>query len=210
MRIPSSFVRARFAVVYAFVCTSTLFILVSSCASFSEKRVTIRSIPDSAEVYSSGGKVLGKTPLVLEGQKLDEATRGGRLDVLVHAPKYAERQITFDVLGEDTHEVRLRALDANYFSQRIMEDYGVAANELVRRLLTAQGLAFAGKLPEAEKELLLVEAQYPNLAALYVLKSDIERLRGNEEKARAYLLRARTVDPRDPVATRLLGTEGKK
>jgi tetratricopeptide (TPR) repeat protein len=191
------------------VLAATALVLIASCAGLGERRITLRTVPDGAEVITAGGKVLGKTPLLLEGDKLVEAIVDGRLDVTLRAPRYVERQIAFDISGDDVHDVRLRPLDEAYFAQRLMEDFGRQANELVRHLMLAQGLAFAGRLQDAERELNEIEKRFPNLAPIYVLRADIERLRGNMSKARAYLLRAKSVDPNDPVVARLLSAEGK-
>lgn len=207
MRVRLPFLRG---VLGGLMASAFVLFLASRCAGLGERRITVRTVPDGAEVITAGGKSLGKTPLLLEGDKLVEAIVDGRLDVTLRAPRYVERQIAFDISGDDVHDVRLRPLDESYFSQRVMEDFGRQANDLVRHLMLAQGLAFAGRLQDAEKELNDIEKKFPNLAPIYVLRADIERLRGNMGKARSYLLRAKSVDPTDPVAARLLSAEGKK
>ena len=175
-----------------------------SC-SIARTKVEVRSEPSGAEVSSLSGEVLGSTPLVISGDTLQKVSQDGKFFAIVSAPGHLGSQIVFDMHGEDVHQVKLRPLDSNYFTQNLLKNYQKQANEMARSLLQIQGLIAVKKLEEAERAIQDFQKLYPNIAASYVLLGNIELIRGNRGKAHGYLLRAQSIDPEDPVIARLVG-----
>jgi tetratricopeptide (TPR) repeat protein len=180
--------------------------LLPACGGFSRVRLELKSEPSGAEISTLQGEKLGSTPLTLQDQSLEKAVRDGRLMVTLSAPGYATRELLLEFHGQDSHDVKLSRLDEDYLLKKLMTDFSRQSNELARELLQIQGLLVINKLDEAEKQLEGFQKRFPNIAASYVMLGNLEAARGDLAKARAYFVRARSIDPGDPVIARLLGT----
>jgi len=180
----------------------------SGCALF-RTRVELKTEPEGAEILTLAGEKVATTPAMLEGDALKKLTITGRLECVLSAAGYEPKELHLETYGNDLHFTKLQKLDDGYFSKRVMRDFSQQANELSRKLLGIQGLVITRRLDDAEKELRTFQERYPNVAAGYVLLSNIERLRGNAEKARAAIARAQSLDPDDPVINRMIAGERK-
>ncbi|OFZ19058.1 MAG: hypothetical protein A2X94_14165 [Bdellovibrionales bacterium GWB1_55_8] len=166
--------------------------------------VELTSEPQGAEVQTAMGEKLGVTPLKIEGEALKKITVNNKINVVIAAPGYQQREVALELHGKDAHAIQLQPYGPSYFAERMMQEFSKEANAMARGLVEIQSLVFARKLNEAEKYLGEYQNRFPNIAASYVLAASIESLRGNQDKAKRYLLRARTIDPTDPVAARML------
>jgi hypothetical protein len=187
--------------------------LLGGCSLLGSKRVDLRTVPAGAEVSLLDGEKLGVTPLVLKGDLIEKASTNGRLELLVSRGGYQTRQLVLDVHGNDRHDVRLTALDQDYFARKALQEFAQPINAMARQLLRIQGLLLVKKLDEAQKLIEEFQKDYPNVASSFVLLANVELLKGRPQKARGYLLRAQSIDSRDPVISRMLGslpqTKGK-
>ncbi len=187
-------------------------LILSGCSAWSP-RVEVKSTPSAADVLTADGEKIGTTPMTLSGDSLAKATRGSRLAIVVSAARHVPREISADVHGDDQYNIKLSPLDERYFNELTLKDYAGQLQEMARQLLSAQGLLLAKKLDEADAAVTTLRTHFPNLAAAYVLTANLDLLRGDSEKAKAHLRRARTLDKSDAVAARLLRQleeEGKK
>jgi len=146
---------------------------------------------------------------MIVGENLQRLSKDNRLMVLIEAPGYIPRQLIFDIHGEDVYTVNLSKYDPNYFSERLLKDFHKNANEMSRELLRIQGLLMVRKLDEAERSIDVFQKAYPSIAASYALAANVEMLRGQPEKARAYLLAGEALDNEDPAIKRALGMQVK-
>jgi len=168
----------------------------------------IRSEPAGAEVSAISGAKIGVTPLILEGDALDQILKNGRAAFEVRHPGYVPREVVLEQKGVDSHLVRLTPMDATYFSQQILSDYAGQINTISRDLLQIQGQIASGKNQIAQQSLKDFQSKYPNVAASYALQATIALAQGNKTEARTYLLRARALDPEDPIVSRMLTATG--
>ncbi len=178
--------------------------IAASCASLWSRNVEIRSIPAGTEVQTLSGTKLGVTPLLLSGETLKRVSTGGRVEVMLTQAGYADRQLVLDIHGEDHHEVRMTALDGDYFAKHALSEFSKPINSLVRQLLQIQGMVMAKKLDQAMKSLEEFQSKYPNVASSFVLMANVELMRGKRRAARGYLIRAKSLDPSDAVISRML------
>jgi len=173
----------------------------------STQQLELSSEPVGADVISVSGEKLGVTPLILDGESLKKILKNGKVNLVLSAPGYQQRELLLDLHGKDSHTVQLERFGDNYFSERLIQDFSKEANAMARSLAEIQSLVFVRKLSEAEQALTNFQKRFPNIAASYVLFGSVESLRGNQTKAKGYLLRARTLDPSDPVAARMLARQ---
>ena len=175
-----------------------------SCATLETKQIVIKSTPSGAVVTSTDGKELGKTPLLLSQEDANDLTEAGRMFLSVRAPGYVDREVIFDVHAESSLNVKLTALDEKSFSQRLISDYSEKTNAMARQLLKIHGLVITRNFDQAERSLASFQAVYPNIASSYVMSADVYLAKGDFDKAKNYLLRARTLDQEDPVILMML------
>ncbi len=167
-------------------------------------RVLIHSNPDGAGVWTNDGVLVGETPLILEGDKLESLEQSGRLNLILKYPKYFPRQIVWDIHYRDEHTVELTPVSGESFAEVVLKYYSKELNEITRELLKIQGLVIARKLNEAEERLIEFQNIYPNLVPSFVLRANIFMMKGQTKEAEQHLLRARTLDPNDAVVQRML------
>jgi predicted Zn-dependent protease len=77
---------------------------------------------------------------------------------------------------------------------------------MTRELLRIHGMLMSRQFREAEKALQDYQKSYPNLASVYLLQANVALAAGDRQKAIAFLLRAQSLDPDDPVVARILKT----
>jgi len=179
-------------------------LVLVSCASMKVGKVQVTSVPSGAEVLSFYGKSLGVTPLTLTAEMILGATYGNKIFLLLQTPGFMEREVIFDLHGEDTIEVNLTQLDAKYFTERFMSDFSQKGNEMARELLRIHGMVITRNFDDAEKNLELFQQTYPAIAAAYVLSADVYAARGDLVRAQAYLNRAYSIDKDDPVVLMMI------
>lgn len=174
-----------------------------SCASM-QRQLEVTSQPAGAEVFNRAGEKIGVTPLVLQDSALDKVLDDGRAYVQLRAPGYAAERLLLEFKGRDSHDIRLLKLDDSYFSEKVMADFMPQTNRMIRELLSIQGLIVVRKLDQAEKSLNEFQKQFPQVAASYVMHANIALMTGRKKEAKAYLLRARSIDPADSVVSRMI------
>ncbi|MBY0369934.1 hypothetical protein K2X33_04555 [bacterium] len=173
------------------------------CSSLLSSEVELTSDPVGAHVRTFLGKDLGATPLTLSGDALGEVVQSGKLQVIVSHPGFQERELILDVHAKDAHQVKLKAHDSAFFEQ-LMQTYPTQANELIRDILKIQGLLIVKQFDAADAAIQEFQKKYPTVAATYVMQGEIQKSKGNMEMARSFFLRARSLDPKDPVVQRNL------
>lgn len=193
---------------------TTALMLFAGCSTISStftSNVEIQTVPSGADVLAISGEKVGTTPMVIS----DEIKRklngpDNRINAILALPGYERREIYIESRGYETMEIRLTKLDDTYFSKRLTEDFSKQTNEVARNLLQIQGLLIAKKFDRAKQLADEFQKRFPNIAASYVLMASIEMAGGDRNKAKAYLLRAKSLDPDDPVVARMLNNEVTK
>lgn len=167
------------------------------------KTLRIQSTPPGAEVKLESTKI-GVTPLTLPLNKIPKETAKGFLELTLSSPGYQERQVIVAVDGVRDIRLKLEPLDETYFRRTILAHYKKSANVMVREILLIQGYLVSKKNDLAAESLNKFIQTYPNVAAGYVLQSQLELSRGQKAQAIANLERAATLDADDAVVARLL------
>ena len=181
-----------------------------ACSSIVQRNLELRSNPDGAEVFDLQGKRLGVTPLKLEGDALNSVVKEGRAEVQFRAIGYGSQKLVMDVHGQDVQTVQLNPVEEGEFSLLILDQFSKKTNQLTRELLHIHGLVIGRRLPEAEEALKVFQNNYPGIAAGYALSGNIALLKGNASEARQLFLRAKSLDPYDPVVSRMLNASQLK
>lgn len=184
-----------------FFATVTLTAL-SACSS---RQLVVESTPDGAEVRTSSGEVLGKTPLSFESAQLSKVTEDGVVSFRLSASGYVPLSVFTELRGIDTVRVNLTKLDDKYFHEEVAVAYSAQHNELARELLRIQNLVQARKIDEAAARLTTFQEKYPFVATGYLMQANLDLLRKDTDAARLALARARKLDPEDPVIARMSG-----
>jgi hypothetical protein len=179
-------------------------VVAFGCGSAAKRSVELRSEPSDSEVKTTDGEVLGTTPLKLNEDVLNRITQKGVFSVEINHPGYVQDRLILDAHGEDVHDVKMRKLDESYFSHSLMADFAKQANAMARDLLRIHGALVARKFAETEQLIIEFQKKFPNVAASYVMRANVEVLRGNKKDARAYLVRAQSLDPEDSNIQRML------
>jgi hypothetical protein len=180
--------------------------LLSACGTLSRK-VDVTSIPEGASVRTRQGQPLGVTPLTLEADALTQASDGNQLAVVLAAPGHLERELLMDLHARQSHTVALTPARPEAFRESLISTYASDINALSREILQIHGLIINRRAAEAEKRIAEFQKVYPSIAATHVMLARLLAKQGKPEEAKKQLLRALSLDPRDPVASRaLLGT----
>ncbi len=187
--------------------TFLIFALVSACVG-ARPKIEILSEPAGAEVAKADGTKIGKTPLILENDALNSVLSDRFALLVLKYPGYFEREVMLENHGRDSHLVKLNRMSSEAFSSSILQEYSGELNAMTRELLQIQGQILSGKLQIAQQSLKDFQLKYPNIAASFTLQATIALNQGNRAEARALLLRAKALDPADPVTSRMLTATG--
>jgi hypothetical protein len=188
--------------------TLCFFLMLNGCGSASKRTVDLRSEPTGSEVRTPEGEVLGMTPLKIEEEQLNKISKKGVFSVEITHPGYVQDRLILDAHGEDVHEIKMQKLDESYFSHKLINDFAKQANSMARELLRIHGALVAHKFTETEQLIIEFQKKFPNVASSYVMRANVELLRGNKKDARAYLVRAQSLDPDDSTIPRMLSQIG--
>lgn len=188
--------------------TSLIMIWIAlSGTACSTSSVRIESEPPGARVVS-GGKELGQTPLDLPSGSGTTADSGPFLNLELSLHGYEPLTVLLDSKGERKVNFQLTPHQAEFFEKRILPDFQEPMNQLVREVLTLQGLIFSRQLQTVEERLDRFVQKYPNIAAGYVLQANLRLMNKKKDEALRLLERARSIDPGDAVVARMI--EGLK
>jgi tetratricopeptide (TPR) repeat protein len=180
------------------------FALIFAACSTGGKRLTIESEPGGAAIRTAEGELLGETPKTFEGAELEKIQKQDSAIFILKKDGYVPREVQVRIEGDDKYATKLNRLDDEFFKQVWVNEFPKETNSLARELLSIHGLILTGKLDEATRRIEEFQKSYPNLAASWVLRSNIATLQNQKEEARNFLLRAKSLDPADPVVGRLL------
>ncbi len=183
--------------------------LLNACSllKFNDKKeITIASIPSSAEVVNAAGEVVGVSPISLQAETLAKLTDGDKLIFSVRKPGFETQTLVVDlsVTNISSHVVKLKEQSASTFSNDILLQYSKQTNEMIREILSIQGLIVASEWALADERLNGFEKKFSNIAAALVLRANVEINRGQVPRALEYLKRARSIDPDDTYISRLI------
>lgn len=174
-----------------------LFLFLTACSSL-KKEVRIESNPTGADIINKQKQLIGQTPYVIGEADLSKIKDGDKIYITVTKPGYEARTIITELREIDTHSVNLVAQSVESFKKDVLFQHNDRSNELVRDILVIQGLLMAGQYQECEKKISSFEERYPNIAAVYVLRANIEMIKKNKVAAMQYLKKAEKIDPDDP------------
>lgn len=175
-------------------------VVLQGCSSATIK---VESNPPGA-VVSLNNKEIGQTPLALKSSDYKEAFRMSFIELTVRAKGYEPRSFIAKTEGDQTVSITLNPYTEEYFANTLMANYQAQANKLIRDLLFIQGLLINKKYEQAEAALGDFIRQYPNIAATYVLRANIEISKNNRDLALRNLERAISIDPQDATAQRMM------
>ncbi len=179
---------------------AVLALMLGACGS---KRLELRSDPQGATVYTLNGDELGKTPLVLESDKLSVLSQEGLLGVRLESSGYRPLGIFLELRGNDVFNLNLEKLDESTFRTKSLIENQQKLNQMIRELLAIQGKVSAQRLDEASKDLEKFQQNYPVIAVSYVLQASIAKMKGDRLTFERAIARALQLDAEDPVALRL-------
>lgn len=171
--------------------------------------VLIKTTPSESEVYATDGTFIGKTPLRLNSEQIAQYKTGTYIPFILKKDGYIEREVVAPLKGLDTFTFHLNPLNTQHFRKWVLTTYAPETNKMAREILTIQGLLFKNKLEEAKIKILEFQKDYPNLAAPYTMMGNIHMANKEFKDAKAYFLRALTIDPSDPSASRFLSIINK-
>ncbi len=181
-----------------------LAILTLSACGTVARRVEISSTPTGASVRTAQGQVLGVTPVTLESDTLALASSSGMVSVVLNAPGHLERELLLELHAASSHQVNLTPARPELFRESLLSTHAVDINALTREILQIHGLIINRRSTEAEKRIADFQKSYPSIAAPHVMLAQIFAKQGKVDEAKKELLRALSLDPRDPVASRSL------
>ena len=174
-------------------------ILLSSCAS-----LQISTEPVGAElsvVSASGGAptALGKAPLSLAADKLQEILKGGPALIKAAAEGYESTSILVptSLRGDVRASLSLKKIEARTSSTSA--DSGSDMNTLVRDILDAERGIIEKRFDDAQRIAVKIREKYPALAISYFLEGSIQYQKGEIQAAIASLTRGVELDPNDAV-----------
>ncbi len=182
----------------------TFLLVFTAACSGPAKRLTVESEPGGATIRTLTGESMGETPKTFEGAELEKIQRNNSAVFVIKKDGYLPREVHMRLDGEDKYSTKLNRLDDEFFRQIWVNEFPQATNLLARELLSIHGLILSRKLGEAEKRIEDFQKSYPNIASAWVLRSNIATLQNKSKEAQEYLLRAKSLDPADPVIGRLL------
>lgn len=183
------------------VLTAFVILFVSACST---GQINISSNPAGAKILTINGESIGETPKTLTKKEFEKILVDKRATFILEKDGYASREVIFDVKGVENYEFKLNPLDKDYFKTKLLSQYPKEANELIREVLSIQGLIMNKKTAEAEKRVEEFQKNYPTVAAGFVLGANLAMLKNDKTTAQSHLLRAQSLDPQDPVVIRLL------
>lgn len=180
-------------------------LLMSFCACSTPKRkLEIKSDPMGADIANRAGEKIGKTPFVLEGDAIAKVEQDGLAFLNLQMPGYEDKSVILEPKTETSMTVKLAKQESEYFKNKTLRDFSPEANRMVRDLLRIQGLVLMKNVEEAQRSLEDFQKQYPYIAATFVMLANVSLMKRDVPSARNYLLRAKTIDPLDPVILRML------
>ncbi len=177
-------------------------LLLISCSS---QQLVLDSTPSGADVYAQSEEKVGQTPLTLTDSVLEKVTSGDKVHIRLLKEGFSTSELVTELNGLDKYNIKLKPLDATHFQKNVLNYYQDNYNEMIRDVLMIQGLLVSRQRNQAEKTIESFIKRYPNVAAGYVMKANLALLKGKKSEARSLLIRAKNIDPDDPVVKRLLG-----
>lgn len=180
--------------------TFLLFLIVSGCAT---KSVQIESQPSGATVMIND-KEVGKTPLTLTPETAGVGQDDHFVKMNLSLPGHESVKTIVNFKDQRKIEMALPPFEEKYFEKRVAPEFQNQVNQLVRDILTIQGLVLSTQDSLAKKRLEEFVVKYPNIAAGYVLQANLEIKNGQKDLALRYLERARSIDPEDNVVKRMI------
>jgi hypothetical protein len=192
--------------------TTVLGIVLISLGACSSGSLRIVSEPTGANVVSDGGKDLGVTPLVLEGEAYTAAMQGRPFfSATLKKDGYAENQIMIEPRTFDEFVVKLSKLEESHFRTVILKDYAAEGHKMVASFLSAQGSIGSKRLDQAEAMIRELQTNYPTMAAAYVLEADLRLLQKRRDEAYKAMTQAQRLAPNDPQIRKVISAlQGNK
>lgn len=167
-------------------------VFLNACSS----KLEIKSSPQSAEVVSTQGDLLGKTPLVLDDDQVSKISENGLIQFKVSADGYIPRLVVADEPSTREIFVNLPKSESKTFKSEFSQDFRKDMNQMIREaFLIQQEISKGQKSVEAKVE--AFKASYPDIAYGYVISAHLALKDGNKDLARRQLLKAQKLDPED-------------
>lgn len=169
--------------------------LISACSSSAYK---ISSLPQGAEVLSTRGEVIGKTPLTLTPDQASKITQLGLLNFKIVASGHVPQVVFVDANTTQEVSIKLVPSGADSFKAEFAKDFSADLNRMLRQSYAVQKLISERKNVEATAAVEKFKAEYPQLAYGYMVSAHLNMIAGKKEAARNDLIRAKALDPQDP------------
>ena len=174
-----------------------LLVICLSLASCSSSQFNIISTPEGAEITSLRGDVLGKTPLVLDEAQKTKLEEEGILNFKISSAGYLPRLVIIDASSTREVKINLPKSDSESFKSEYSRDFATDINKMLRDAFAIQRLVSEKKSAEARTSLSKFRSEFPSAAFGYFMSAHLALLEGKRSEARAQLLRAQALDPKD-------------
>jgi hypothetical protein len=176
-------------------------LLVGACTSTGG--FDVESTPSGAEVLSSAGEVLGRTPLRIESGTLDKAQHDGLIALRLRSPGHTPKDVFAPITTTRELLVKLVPASEESFRNELMPDFSKQQNLMLREAFQIQNLVQLGKATEATPLLNDFTAKYPSIAFPHIMRANLEIMAGRQGAALDHLVRASALDPGDPVVVQM-------
>jgi hypothetical protein len=189
------------------------FILLFGCSQLqkNETELSFESSPQSAEVFSSDGSLLGKTPFSLKSSEVKKFAKSGYVLVKTKKVGFIDESFLIPVDSFGSFNFKLTKVSQIHFKSWVMPSYSQELNQITKSLLEVQAKMFLKDFISARKDLELLNNNYPHIAAGHTMLATLAMQENKREEAKGHLMRALELDKEDKTALRLLNLiEGKK
>jgi len=177
-----------------------------ACTSLKEikRPLRVESIPSDCEVFSSTGKLLGKTPLDIPSESIAAFRDNSHLSLLLRKPEYVDTNLVIELKSVGSYKVKLNRMDDAHYAQWVMGAYSSKTNRMVREIMEIQGLLFARKNDQAKVRIEKFISQNGAIAAPHTIRASLALSEGKIEEAKVYVKKALNLDSNDMTARQLM------
>lgn len=183
---------------------SVLFALCVSCQSAT---LVLRTEPPEAEVRvrnanSGATRLIGKTPLTLDGTQLDDILSAGPALIELAKPSFRKTNVVIGGIS-GRQEVQVQLQNGSVEETR-------AINQIIQAVLEAERAIIENRLDEALRLAARIRDLNPNIAASYALEGSVRFIQGDFPGSKAAWMRVVDIEPSDLLATNTLAEIEKR
>jgi hypothetical protein len=189
------------------------FILLLACSQLqkAQTELSFESTPQSAEVFTSDGTLLGKTPFSLKNSELNKFAKSGYVLVKTKKVGFVDETFLIPIESFGNFTFKLTKVSQVHFKTWVMPSYAQELNQISKSLLEVQAKMFLKDFVNARKDLETLNHDFPHIAAGHTMLATLAIQENKRDEAKGHLMRALELDKDDKTALRLLNLiEGKK